>query len=136
MILAGISYYIRGGCKNGYLLFMCVFYFGLHFSTNYIGVTLVNKNIYVSAVQFYETSSVYGIVCLPAKVNLLCHHTFDPLPFPDPSSTLPSGTHHTVSVFEFLLVFSCLFICCLQFYIPYMNEIIRFLTFPDLFHSA
>ena len=42
--------------------------------TEFIAVTMVNKIIYVSAVQFYNTSSVYCIVCLPPKSSLLPSH--------------------------------------------------------------
>ena len=42
-----------------------------NFFVEFIGVTLVNKIIQVSSVQFSNTSSVYYIVCSTPKVKFL-----------------------------------------------------------------
>ena len=74
-----------------------------------IGVTLVNK--IVSCVQFYNTSYVYCIVCLPSKVNLPPSSCIRP-PLPcttSPLTPFPSGNHRTVVyVYEF---WGFLFVC-------------------------
>ena len=62
-----------------------------------IGVTLVNKIIQVSVVQFYNTSSVHCIVCSPPQVK-------------SPSTTSPTLPHpnnpHTVvHIHEFFPLF-------------------------------
>ena len=47
-----------------------------------------------------------------------------------PPNPLPFANHHTiVCVYKFLVCFSCLFICCFQFSILHVSEIIWFLTF-------
>ena len=46
-----------------------VFRFCFYFLLNVLGVTSVNKIIYVSSIQFYYTSSVYGIVYSPPQVR-------------------------------------------------------------------
>ena len=54
---------------------------------------------------------------------------FLPSPYILPT-LLPSGNHHTiVCVCEIFVCFSCSFICCFQFYILHMSEIIWLLIF-------
>ena len=81
---------------------------------------------------------LYIVLCVyHPKLNLLYHHIFYLTPFTlyDPPTPIPSGKDHTVvCVYEFLSVwFFCSFICCFQFYIPHMTEIIWFLIFSDWF---
>ena len=67
-------------------------------------VTLINKIIQISGVQFYKTSSVYFIVCSPPQVkspSITIYPTFTLLTLLTP---LPSGNHHTV-VCVWLLLF-------------------------------
>ena len=65
------------------------------FKNQFIEVTVVHKIIWVSSVHFYSTSSVYCIVCLPAKVKspsvpyILCISIFTLY-----HSPFPSGNHH------------------------------------------
>ena len=88
----------------------------------------VNK-ITVSSVKFYDTSTVHYIVCLPPKVkssSLTMYLTpftlyYSPTPFPLVTTILLS-----VSV---SFCYFCVFICCFQFYIPHMSEIIWFWAF-------
>ena len=48
---------------------MCTFL--SNYFIEFIGVALVNKIIQVSGIQFYNTSSVYCLVCSPRKSSLL-----------------------------------------------------------------
>ena len=76
-------------------------YFSHFFVLNFIFSFLLNllgwhwlTKLYVSGAQFYNTSSVHGIVCSPPKWGLL------PSPFsPLPSSTLPYPSTHLHSQF-------------------------------------
>ena len=76
----------------------------------FIGVTLVNKIILVSGVQFYNTSFVCCAVCLPPEVKTSYITIFSPftLSYLPPPSFL-SGNHHTVvSVYKVFCF--CLFV--------------------------
>ena len=79
------------------------------FKIDFIGVTLVNKIIYVPGVQFHNTPSVYCIVCSPPQVKSPATTIYAPFavfyPLPPP---FPSGNHHVV-VFVFELMFCFLF---------------------------
>ena len=74
------------------------------FLIKFIGVTLVNEIIWVSSVHFYDTWSVYCIVCPPPKVKSSSVTLYlAPFTLYYHSTRLPSGNHHTVvSVFSFL----------------------------------
>lgn len=64
-------------------------------------VTLVNKNMYVSGVLFYNTSSMYFILCLPPQAKSFSITTY--LPF-----TLSYLSHFTpinIAIYE---IFFCL----------------------------
>lgn len=73
-----------------------------------MGVTLVNRIIQVSSVDFYD---LYTSLCAHhPKPTIFCHHILGSLLSPH---LLPSGNHHvTVCAHEF------------QFYVPCMSEII------------
>ena len=80
----------------------------------FIGVILVNEIIYISSVQFYNTSSVYCMwVCPPPKVKSFSLTIYTaPFTFHYLPMSLPPGNHHSVvCVYE---VF-CLFICSFSF---------------------
>ena len=100
------------GCK---LVWQISFKFRLHWCTwawclrqfsfiltdvcliEFIGVTLVNKFMLASGVQFYNTSSVYCTMCSPPQVKSLSINTFLILPWSTSSPPpFPSGTHRTV----------------------------------------
>ena len=85
--------------------------------------SLPPARIEVSRVQFYDVSSVDGIVCPPPKVrpsSITIH--VSPFTLYCPNSLLPSGDHPTiVCVHKF------------QFYIPHMSDITWFLDFSDYF---
>ena len=107
--------------------------FSLFNFTKFIGVALVNKVMWVSSVHFCNRSSVYCITLDLTSFTTqsqasFCHHIFDPLytilPPANPSSPLVTTILLSVSV-SF-----CLFMCCFQFYIPHMSEIIWLWTFP------
>ena len=79
----------------------------LYYFIKCIEVTLLNKFIWVSSVKFYDTSSIYCIVCLPPKVKspsitmYLTIFTFCPSSHPP----FPSSNHHTVvCIYELLFV--------------------------------
>ena len=60
----------------------------------FIQVTLVNKIIEVSGVQFYNTSSEHCIMCLPPQVKSPCIPMYPPIPsstllHPSPSQQSP-----------------------------------------------
>ena len=82
----------------------------MFFINAFIGVTLLNKVIYVLSVWFYDTWSLYCIVCPPSKVKL-SSVTISLVPFTltSPSTPLPSGNHRTVCAHE-----GCLF-CFVSF---------------------
>ena len=70
------------------------------FKIELIRETLVNKIIWVTGVQFYNTSSVYCIVCLPSKSPITLYIPFTlsyllPVPF-------LSGNHHTIAYEKFI----------------------------------
>lgn len=59
------------------------FLFFTYLVFKFTGVTLVNKIIQVSSVQFHNTSSIYHVVCSPPSQLSFHHHIFDHLsPFP------------------------------------------------------
>ena len=100
-----------------------------YFLIKFIEITLVDKIIQVSSFPFYNPSPAYCIVCLSPKSNLLSPYNWPPLLCAPP--TLTSGNYHTVVSMSFSLFL--FFICCLQFYIPHLNEIMWFLTFSVQF---
>ena len=52
----------------------------LFFLLKLIGVTLVDKIIQVSSVQFYDTSSVHLIVCPPPNIKIILLGSFNLVP--------------------------------------------------------
>ena len=63
----------------------------------FIGMTLVNKFMLASGVQFYNMSSVYCTMCSPPQVKSLSINIFLILPWStSPPPPFPSGTHRTV----------------------------------------
>ena len=66
------------------------------FLKNFTWVTLVNKFIQVSGIQFYNTSSVYCVVCSPPKVKSPSITIYPPLPSSTAPTPSPSGNHRTV----------------------------------------
>ena len=73
--------------------------------------------VHISMIQ------ICNLHCVPViqSQTVFCHYTLGALrPSPQPLYPLPSGNHHTA-------------ICVhdIQFYIPHMNEIIRFCAFSD-----
>ena len=76
-----------------YFFPFCLF---LKVCIEFIGMTLVNKFIQVSGVQFYNTSSVYCIVYSPPQVKSSII-IYPSLPSStSPSSPFPYGSHCTV----------------------------------------
>ena len=103
------------------------------FKIKFIRMTLVNKLIQDLSEQFSDTSSVYRIVCPQHKVkssSITIYLTTLPPHTPSPSTIMLS-----VSV-RFLCLFFLFVICCFQFYIPHMSEIIQFFFLTDLFCLA
>ena len=94
-----------------------------------IGVTLVNKIIQVSSLQFYKYHRCIALCTHHPKSNHLLSSSYSRPPLPFPALHPHPPGNHQIFVFEF-----CLFICCFQFYIPPMSEIIRFLTFSLFSH--
>ena len=71
-----------------------------------IGVTLVNKIVQVSRVQFYNTSSVYCIVHSPPQVKSPSITIDPPLPFP-----ASSHPHFPLVITILLSAWRCFFVC-------------------------
>ena len=99
---------------------MSITIFFLLLSIKFIGLTLVNRIIYVSRAHFCDTWYVHCNACPPPKVKpssvtiYLAHFILPP------HHLLPSGNYSTVvGVYVF------------QIYIPQISEIIWFLAFPD-----
>ena len=91
-------------------LFLCpqvLFFIKKFLLIEFIGVTLVNKIILVSGVQFYHTSSVHRTVCSPLQVQCPSTTIYPPLLSPTSSHPpFPFGSHHTiVCVYDFLVLF-------------------------------
>ena len=65
------------------------------FSVAFIGVTLVNKTIQVSGVQFYVICTLYYVLTTPSQVPF--HHHLSPHTlFFLLSLLFPTSNHHTV----------------------------------------
>ena len=130
----------------------------------FIGVILVNKIIQVSGVHFYNTPSVYCIVCSPSKVKPPSITTDLPLPpdlppltppfplvisillsvsmifflIPSPFSLSPLTPSPLTAVSLFSLSMSLFLFCLLVYSVhqsPHMREIIWYLSFSDLLVS-
>ena len=97
-----------------YLFLTFKYAFQKCFKLNFIGMTLVNKIIWVSSVHFHDTWSIYCIVCPQHKVKS-CFVTIYLAPFtlycPPPPFRLVTTILLSVS------------------FIPHMSEIVWFLAF-------
>ena len=64
---ASIKFKLTNLWITGFVFLNLLFIYFL--KIEFIGVTLVNKIVWVSGAQFYNASSVYFIVCLPPQVK-------------------------------------------------------------------
>ena len=102
--------------QDSFLIIECLisnFWILFSLLIEFVGVTMVNKIIQVSGAQFYNSSSVPCIVCLPPQVKSpsvtiypLC--TLIPLPSHSPL-TVNQLWSITTNSFSFFFLFSCIF---------------------------
>ena len=89
-------------------LFVCLSFINI-FVIKFLGLTLVNKIIQVSSIDFHNTSSVYYIYCLLTKVKFPSLTIYRSSLFLLPPLTVPyplvTTTVFVVCSYEFLFVY-------------------------------